>query len=216
MSGVSRKSYTRGDQDSVMDLSGVREHAPVPILDARKRAAVLAPVIDRDGEHHLLFTKRAQDLGEHPGQMSFPGGGWEPNDPGLRETALREAREEIDLDPSTATITGRLDDILTTSGYAVRPFVGSIPDRRYEPDQNEVAEIAIFPISELVDMDNYESEHREYPDYGTIRVHYFRVDGYTIWGATGRMLVQLLELTTDWEPPEEPDRVVDADAEYLL
>ena len=197
-----------------MELSGVREHAPVPIVDARKRAAVLAPVIDRGGDPHLLFTKRASHLGEHPGQMSFPGGGWEPSDSSLEETALREAREEIALDPSTAVLVGRLDDIRTTTGYAVRPFVGTIPDRRYVPDEGEVAEIAILSVEALCDPANYDSELRNYREYGPIRVHYFRVDGYTVWGATARMLVQLLELTTEWEPPADPDRVVDGDAEF--
>ena len=62
--------------------------------------------------------------------------------------------------------------------------------------------------------DNYESERRDHPHYGEIRIHFFRVGGYTVWGATGRMLVQLLELTTGWEMPPEVDRVVDPDADF--
>jgi hypothetical protein len=65
----------------------------------------------------------------------------------------------------------------------------------------------------LIDLDNYESEQRDHPTYGRIRLHFFHVDGYTVWGATAEMLVQFLELATDWEPPAEPDRIVDADAD---
>jgi hypothetical protein len=63
---------------------------------------------------------------------------------------------------------------------------------------------------------NYESEHRDHPEYGPIRIHYFHVDGYTVWGATGRMLAQLLELATDWEIPPEVDRVAEPDAELPI
>jgi 8-oxo-dGTP pyrophosphatase MutT (NUDIX family) len=197
-----------------MDLSGVVEHSSVAITDEEREAAVLAPVIERDGESHLLFTKRADHLGEHPGQMSFPGGGREPSDADLRETALREANEEIALDPDDADIVGRLDDIRTITRYSVRPFVGTIPDAEYVPDEREVAEIAVLAVADLTDLDNYDSERRDHPHYGDIRLHYFRVDGYTVWGATARILVQLLELATDWEMPPEADRHVDPDADF--
>ena len=174
---------------------------------------MIAPVVRRDGEDYLLFTKRADHLGEHPGQMSFPGGGREPSDADLEATALREAEEEISLRPHEADIVGRLDDIETVTDYAVRPFVARVPDREYTPDEREVAEIAVLAVSDLVDGDNYESECRQHHKYGEVRIHFFHVDGYTVWGATGRMLVQLLELTTDWRMPEEVDRYVDPDAD---
>ena len=195
-----------------MDLSGLRRHAPQSLAE-RRQAAVLAPVIARDGDAHLLFTKRAAHLGEHPGQMSFPGGGREPEDDSLLRTALREANEEIGLDPRAANVIGRLDDIRTVSRYSVRPFVGRIPDREYLPNDEEVAEIVVLAIEDLVDLDNYESERRDHPHYGDIRLHFFHVDGFTVWGATARMLVQFLELATDWEMPAEPDRVADRDDE---
>ncbi len=195
-----------------MDLSRLGRFTPTSLV-ARREAAVLAPVVERDGEAHLLFTKRAAHLGEHPGQMSFPGGGREPMDATLRETALREANEEIGLRPREVDIVARIDDTTTTSDYAVRPFVGIAPDREYAPDESEVAEVAVLPVSGLTDPANYESERRVHPDYGDHRIHFFRVDGYTVWGATGRMVVQLLERTTDWRAPAEPDRVVDPDAD---
>ena len=199
-----------------MDLSRVSSHDAETVADADRQAAVVAPVLVRDGEDHVLFTKRADHLGEHPGQMSFPGGGREPSDEDLRETALREAYEEIGLLRDEVEFFGRLDDIGTVTDYSVTPFVARVPDREYDPDEREVAEIAVLAESDLTNLDNYESEQRMHPEYGDHRIHFFHVDGYTVWGATGRMLVQLLELATDWEAPPEPDRVVDPDAELPL
>ena len=196
-----------------MNLDGVRRHESATIADAERRAAVLAPVLDRDGTPHVLFTKRADHLGNHPGQMSFPGGGVEPEDPNLEATALREADEEIGLRPEEVDVVGRLDDVDTVSEYVVTPFVGTVPDREYVPSDAEVAEIAALPVPELTDPANYESERRDHPHYGDVRIHFFRAGGYTVWGATGGMLVQLLELTTDWRMPAEADRVVDPDAD---
>jgi len=197
-----------------MDLSGVKTHEPSTVTGAEREAAVLAPVIDRPDGPHLLFTKRADHLGEHAGQMSFPGGGREPSDENLEATALREANEEIGLDPSDAKIIGRLDDIRTVTRYGVRPFVARVPDRTYTPDEREVAEITVLPISGLTDLANYDSERRDHPHYGDIRLHFFRVDGYTVWGATARILVQFLRIATDWKMPPEVDRVVDPDADF--
>ncbi|OIB56346.1 NUDIX hydrolase [Natrialba sp. SSL1] len=188
------------------DLDPVAAHEPTGIDDQRFDAAVLAPVIDRDGEDHLLFTRRADHLGEHPGQMSFPGGGAESVDDTILDTALREANEEIGLDPEDAEIVGQLDDIRTISEYAVTPFVARVPDQTYDRQASEVAEIVVLPLSGLLDPENYEYEQREHPYYGNIVVHYFHVDGSTVWGATGRILVQLLELATEFEAPVSDDR----------
>ena len=189
-----------------MTLEPVADHVPLEIDDQEHDAAVLAPIIERDGEDHLLFTRRADHLGEHPGQMSFPGGGAEPFDDSILDTALREANEEIGLEAEEVEIVGQLDDIRTITEYAVTPFVGRVPDREYVGDGYEVAEIVVLPLSGLLDPANYEYERRDHPYYGDIVIHYFHVDGYTVWGATGRILVQLLELTTGFEPPERVER----------
>jgi 8-oxo-dGTP pyrophosphatase MutT (NUDIX family) len=196
-----------------MDLSGVDRHEPTAVTDQEREAAVVVPVMDSPGPQ-LLFTKRADHLADHPGQMSFPGGGREPSDGDLCETAVREANEEVGLAPEEVECVGRLDDIRTVTRYSVRPFVARVPDRRYVPCDEEVAEVAPLALSGLTDLENYESERRDHPYYGDIRLHFFHVGGYTVWGATARILVQFLELATDWSAPPEPDRVVDADADY--
>nr|WP_254538115.1 CoA pyrophosphatase [Halomarina sp. BCD28] len=197
-----------------MDLSRVAAHTPVEVTGEPREAAVLVPVIERDADPHVLFVKRSDHLGEHPGQMAFPGGGHEPSDADLQATAIREAGEEIGLRAEEASVVGRLDDIRTITEYSVRPYVARVADREYEPDMREIAEIAVLSVADLTDRANYESERRDHPHYGDIRLHFFHVGGYTVWGATGRMLVQFLELATDWRMPPEVDRVVDPDADY--
>ena len=196
-----------------MDLDRVGAHDPDRASGARQ-AAVLAPVLYRDEIPHLLFTKRADHLGEHPGQMAFPGGSREPSDGSLWETAIREAGEEIGLRATEPECVGQLDDIRTVTEYSVSPFVARVPNRGYVPDQREVAEIAVLPVPGFVEPANYEVEQREHPKHGELIVHFFHVGGYTVWGATARMVVQLLELTTDWRAPDRVDRVVDPDQEW--
>ena len=195
-------------------LEAVAAHDPATVTGEEREAAVMVPVVERDGRERLLFIKRADHLGEHAGQMSFPGGGREPSDLGLRATALREANEEVGMDTERVETLGRLDDISTVTQYAVRPFVARVAHQEWVPDEREVAEVTLLPVAELTDLDNYDSERRDHPHYGDVRLHFFRVNGYTVWGATGRILVQFLELTTDWSPPAEVDRVVDPDADY--
>lgn len=189
-----------------MDLVGIADFEPIVVSDQPRDAGVLIPLIERDGDDYLLFTKRSDDLGKHPGQMSFPGGGHEPGDADIVATALREAYEEIGLERHEADVVGRIDDIRTITEYAVTPVVAHIPDRHYTPDEREVAAVVVVKVDDLLDPDNYEVETREHPEYGDVVVHYFHVDDYTIWGATARILVQFLELTTDWRAPEKMDR----------
>ena len=197
-----------------MDLAAVRGHEAETVPDELQESAVIVPVIEPDDEPRLLFTKRAEHLSNHPGQMSFPGGRREREDVDLEATAKREAREEIGLQADEIGFVGRLDDIRTVTEFSVRPFVATILDRAYEPGDDEVAEVAPLSVVALTDLDNYDSERRDHPYYGDIRLHYFRVNGYVVWGATARILVQFLDLATDWEMPPEPDREVEPDADF--
>ena len=186
-----------------LDWDRLAAYSPVRLSTEKRRAAVVAPIFHRDGEPHVVFTRRADDLSDHPGQMSFPGGGMEPGDEDLQAAASREADEEIGLRRPETEFVGRLDELETVSAYVVTPFVARVPDRTYQPDDREVARVVPLSVSALVDPTNYEAERREHPRYGQIRLDFFTVGDHTVWGATGRMLAQLLQLTTDWEPPTE-------------
>lgn len=187
-----------------MDLDRLPRN-PDPITEEGiRRAAVLIPVIDTAGRIQLLFTKRAEWLTRHPGQMSFPGGTREPTDADSFETALREAREEVGIRSNETNLVGRLSDIRTISGFAVTPIVAQVPDRAYEPDGGEIVEAVVLPLEEFLDPDNFERKWRPGPSGVKEPVEFFYVDGYTVWGATGRLVAQLLEQTTDWSLSEEP------------
>jgi 8-oxo-dGTP pyrophosphatase MutT (NUDIX family) len=189
-----------------MDLGRIRPFDDITVTDQPRAAGVFIPVIERPEGDFLLFTKRSDELGKHPGQMSFPGGGKEPEDDDIEATAVREAFEEIGLAPEEVDVVGRIDDIRTITEYAVTPVVARIPDRTYRPDEREVAAVVVVAVDDLLNPENYEVERRDHPEYGEVVVHYFHVDDYTIWGATARILVQFLELTTDWRAPDKMDR----------
>lgn len=176
------------------------------VADPDEQAAVLAPVIARPDGDYLLFTERSPDLEQHAGEMSFPGGGRDPDDANLRETALREADEEIGLNPGEADVIGRLDDVPGPFGHVIRPYVARVPDREYVPDGREIIETVVLSVDDLIDPVNYREEVRDHPERGRVTVPYFEVDGALVWGLTGVMLSTLLERTTDWEPPapDEP------------
>lgn len=174
-----------------IDFDRVSRYEPSTATGGRP-ASVLVPVVDT--EPSLVFTKRAEELPDHPGQMSFPGGRREPGDRSRLATACREADEEIGLAADELAVAGRLDDIRTVTDFTVRPYVVRVPDREYEPTSPEVAAVAVLPVAALTDPGNYTVETRE-----DRRIEYFRVDGYTVWGATARILGRLLVLTTDWE-----------------
>ncbi|WP_254823905.1 NUDIX hydrolase [Haloglomus halophilum] len=194
---------------SRLDLDAVRAHRARELAGVERAewAGVLVPVIERGGDHHLLFTERAADMRNHAGEMSFPGGGYEADDGDLETTALREAREEIGLEPMTADVVGPLDDLPGPYGHVVRPFVARVPDRVYDPDEREVAAVVVISVSDLTAPGVYENETRSHPDRGTARLPFFRVDGHVVWGLTGFIVRTLLDLTTDWDPPDRGERL---------
>lgn len=187
-----------------MKLDAIRRRTVPRPTGSYTPAAVLIPIVERSDHRSLLFTRRSPDLNDHPGQISFPGGRSEDHDDDLIDTAFREAEEEIGLDRTACTLHGPLDPITTVTGFEVTPFVGEIPPGPYRPNPAEVAEIITIPVGGLLEDNAYEASVREHPTFGETTVHHFHVEGNTIWGATARILVQLLELTHGWEPPEHP------------
>jgi 8-oxo-dGTP pyrophosphatase MutT (NUDIX family) len=164
-----------------------------PPADANGRpAAVLIPLFEGD-DPGVVFTKRTDDLPRHPGEISFPGGLRQHGDSDLLETALRETEEELGVARVDIDVVGALEPFLTyTTGYWVMPFVGLLrPDQRLEPSPAEIAEVIEVPLSDLVRIEREVEWHREGWSWtGFV----YEVDGHTIWGATGRMLHEFLEL----------------------
>jgi len=157
-------------------------------------AAVLIPLYKKEGECHILFTKRTQQVKHHKGQISFPGGVFDEGDGDFRKTALREAREEIGLNENDARIIGALDDIVTVTGFIVTPFVGLIPyPYPFQLSEIEIEELIEVPLSSLLDKQCF--GERWIDDEGQRRLVYnYQYGEHAIWGATALMLKQLLEL----------------------
>ncbi len=160
-----------------------------------RRAAVLVPIFWRDGEPHVVFTKRSQKVPHHKGQISFPGGGIDATDAGPFEAAVRETHEEIGIPGSLINFLGRLDEIITVTHYVVAPFVAEIPaDFQYSLSEFEIDELFDVSLRELADPAKLreqvvEFEGKPYP------IYYFEHKGHNIWGATGKILRQLLSVT---------------------
>ena len=156
-------------------------------------AAVLVPLLAVDGEPSLLFTRRSNLLPHHQGQIAFPGGGHDPEDPDLAATALREAQEEIGLDPAHVRLLGALDDLETVATrFVITPFVGVVPHPYdFRPCPREVDAIFSVPLRVLQAPD---AERHEVWDFDgrAVPIDTYPVDGHVIWGATQRITRDLL------------------------
>lgn len=158
-------------------------------------AAVLVPLIE-GREPSLVFTKRTEALTRHPGEISFPGGLPHAEDPDLLATALRETEEEVGVPASAVEVVGALEPISTfVSGILIVPFVGVLRARPvYVPNPAEIAAILEFPVSRLMDVEREVQWNRE----GLIwRGFVYEIDGHTVWGATGRIVHELLDVVRE-------------------
>jgi 8-oxo-dGTP pyrophosphatase MutT (NUDIX family) len=157
-------------------------------------AAVLIPLLYRDGEWWVLVTRRTRHVEHHKGQISFPGGACDPEDASLEATALREAHEEIGIPPEVVEILGVLDDLPTITDFVVTPVVGVIPHPfPYLLNECEVAAVVEVPLSFLREPGNLRVERREYK--GQIHdVLFWEYGVHVIWGATARILKSFLDL----------------------
>jgi 8-oxo-dGTP pyrophosphatase MutT (NUDIX family) len=168
----------------------------VPPDPTRRQAAVLLPLFKNATDYHLVFTKRTETVRHHKGQVSFPGGSFEPADGDLLTTALRESYEEVGIRPEHVSILGRLDDLATFStSFTISPFVGLIPyPYPFRPDPIEVAIVFDASLSILADPTVGRRYLRARDDGATIEDYEFHVDGHVIWGATARIIHHFLEV----------------------
>ncbi len=159
-------------------------------------AAVLILLHDREGETHVIFTERTNHVEHHKGQMSFPGGACDEGDDCLETTAMRETFEEIGVRREDVRIIGQLDDMVTVSNFRVTPYVGVLTTETgysFTINDREVAKVVPVPLSFLLEEQNMELEVREHQGREVL-VPAFSYEGHRIWGATARMLHQLIEL----------------------
>lgn len=161
---------------------------------ALKPAAVLVPIVNRPEGPTVLLTQRTAHLKKHAGQISFPGGGVEPDDPNHVETALRETEEEIGLSRRHVTLLGRLSMYETSTAYGVTPVVGWVePPFDLEVDSFEVAEVFEAPLAFVLDRQNHVKETAVRD--GMRRWYYVMpYEGRRIWGATAGMLVNFADM----------------------
>ena len=171
---------------------------PSELLNGDSRpAAVLIPFLRRDGEWHILYTRRTDTLPEHSGQVAFPGGRTDPQDTSPETTALREAYEEINLNPKDVQILGNLRRMPTISNYCVTPVVGLIPwPYNFILRIEEVSRIFTIPLKWLSNPSNHTIEKRVLPPpFDPIPVVYFNeFDGELLWGVSARITLNLLNI----------------------
>jgi 8-oxo-dGTP pyrophosphatase MutT (NUDIX family) len=178
-------------------LAAAGPPAMSPIEGTGVRAsAVLAPLYEEGGDTFVVMTRRAQHLRAHRGEVSFPGGGVEAGE-SPPTAALREAAEEVALDPTTVRIIGELDHLQTYSSQSyIVPFVGALEAHpQLEASPAEVEKILYVSLRELLLPEVYHEEHWGLPPLDR-PLHFFELVGDTVWGATALMLRNLLWLLT--------------------
>ncbi|WP_263260683.1 CoA pyrophosphatase [Pseudomonas sp. RIT-PI-S] len=179
-------------------LRRIGSHVP-RTLETDKRfpeAAVLMP-ITRGESPEIILTLRAKGLSTHGGEVAFPGGRRDPEDPDLTFTALREAEEEIGLPPGLVEVVGPLSPLISVHGLKVTPIVGLIPDFvEYRPNDAEIAAVFSVPL-EFFREDPREHTHRIDYRGRSCYVPCYRYENFKIWGLTAVMIVELVNLLYD-------------------
>lgn len=157
-----------------------------------RAAAVLIPITQRkNSTSQVILTVRSENLRSHAGQISFPGGSYEPQDEDLIATALRETDEEIGIAPHQVEVIGKLGDMALPSGFMITPVVGLVADDiELAPCPIEVADIFHVPLPVLLDPRQYKSSQFQYENASrtTLELHF---EDYRIWGATAAILFHL-------------------------
>ena len=188
LNGLGQLRDQRVDGDLNDDLSQADTEEMTKDL---RLAAVLVPLVEHADEPSILLTRRADHLEKHSGQVAFPGGKVEDSDDSPIAAALREAEEEIGLDPSHVEIAGVLDTYQTGTGFLILPVVGLVrPGFTLTPDENEVADVFEVPAHIALSEANWKTDSGEWKGR---MWNFYSMDyqGYNIWGATAGMLMHM-------------------------
>ena len=163
------------------------------------RAAVLCPLYIEDENLKILFIKRSQTVRHHKGEISFPGGVKDLQDKSLKKTSLRETEEEIGVKESEITIFGGLDEVNTSTGFLVSPFVGSIPyPYNFKLSTNEVDNLISLAVNDFLEPDN-EVDFFYFNGRHLSTQRAFKINDHTIWGATAKIMGQFLDIGTKFD-----------------
>jgi mutator protein MutT len=190
--------------DEAAAVTARQSQDPTPPTEALRVSAVLVALADGPDGAEVLLTRRSETMRSHRGEISFPGGRVDSGET-FETAALREAREEVALDPSVVHLHGRLDAISTmvTRSFIV-PVVGTVDHQPVlHPAADEVERIMWVPLAELTRTDTFREE--VWDSSGVVRtMYFFELDDETIWGATARVLHQLLRVALGIDGPEPP------------
>ena len=174
----------------------------IPAPPQAVNAGVLAPLFEEDGEARVVLTRRSDDLRTHRGQVSFPGGRVDEGED-AHAAALREAHEEVGLDPGLVTAVGWLHPVLTmVSASFILPVLGTLAERPHlVANPTEVERIFDVSLAELADPDVFHEERWRFPgrviagsEDNSFPVWFFEISGELVWGATARMLHEFLTI----------------------
>ena len=174
-------------------LPALKAHQPRMLgANGTRPAAVLVPLWDRGDQVCMVFTKRTAYLPTHAGQISFPGGACDPQDRDTRQTALRETQEEIGVPTGEVEILACLDQMITITNYLVTPHLGLVGGGfEFEANPVEVERIIPVPLCRALDLSQFRQCHHWYQG-SIIRQLALEHDGERIWGATARMVMNLI------------------------
>jgi 8-oxo-dGTP pyrophosphatase MutT (NUDIX family) len=184
------------EKDLARKLSS-RSKVVLPV-DGLIAAAVLVPLFAKDGEPHVLLTERSEQVEHHKGEISFPGGKLDPEDPDLCFCALRETEEEVGISPHDVRIVGELDDFYTVAtNYHVGPFVGVIPyPYQFRPSAREIASLLGVPLKIFFEPERL-TEKTCLIGGQSVEVLSYSWKGYNIWGATARIFKHFTEVIAE-------------------
>ena len=178
-------------------LARLKDHLPLELAPPAPApdlvpAGVLVPLFVQEEALQVLFTQRTLMVKDHRGQIAFPGGVRDPEDAHLLATALRETEEEIGLAPEAVEVLGTLPSVATITGYHITPFVGLIPyPYDFHPNPREVKRLLALPVAEFYDPERWRSGPYVFQGR-TTRVCYWQNGQEVVWGATARILLNLL------------------------